>query len=254
MFEKCINYFSARYKLGLTATLHRADGLENTTVKILGNVIYEVKKNDTKDKLIGIYEGKQILEIPLEKFQVPAKISLIKTNYNVYDRDVFDLSGKIVFTTLITDIANDYNRNKQILKLINNLIGYTIVISERVDQLHYLNKNINNSICIDGKTPKKQREKMVEEFRDGKYKVLFATYSLVAEGLDIPMLENLVMASPVKDKRLVVQAIGRCQRPYENKKYAKVYDLVDDVSILDKFTRERKKVYKNEGWEIINGI
>ena len=135
MFEKCINYFSARYKLGLTATLHRADGLENTTVKILGNVIYEVKKNDTKDKLIGIYEGKQILEIPLEKFQVPAKIFLIDTNYNVYDRDVFDLSGKIVFTRLITDIATDHTRNKQILKLINSLNGYTIVISERVDQL-----------------------------------------------------------------------------------------------------------------------
>jgi len=254
MFEKCINYFSARYKLGLTATLHRADGLENTTVKILGNVIYEVKKNDTKDKLIGIYEGKQILEIPLEKFQVPARIFLMSTNYNVYDRDVFDLSGKIVFTRLITDIANDYKRNAQILNLINNLKSYTIVISERVDQLHYLQKNVKSSVCIDGKTPKKQREKMVEDFRDGKYKVLFATYSLVAEGLDIPMLENLVMASPVKDKRLVVQAIGRCQRPYENKKIANVYDLIDDVSILDKFTRERKKVYKNEGWEIINGI
>ena len=62
------------------------------------------------------------------------------------------------------------------------------------------------------------------------------------------------MASPVKDDRLVIQAIGRCQRPCENKKIANVYDLVDDVSILDKFTRKRKSVYKKEGWEIINGI
>ena len=62
------------------------------------------------------------------------------------------------------------------------------------------------------------------------------------------------MASPVKDERLVIQAIGRCQRPSGDKKIANVYDLVDDVSILDKFTRKRKSVYKKEGWEIIDGI
>ena len=80
-------------------------------------------------------------------------------------------------------------------------------------------------------------EQEIEEFRQGKYKVLFASYSLVAEGLDVPMLENLVMASPVKNQRLVVQAIGRVQRPYKDKKIANVYDLIDDVSLLDKFTR-----------------
>ena len=52
MFEKCVNYFNSKYKLGLTATLHRADGLQNTTTKILGNVIYEVKKSEDKKYLI----------------------------------------------------------------------------------------------------------------------------------------------------------------------------------------------------------
>lgn len=250
MFEKCVNYFSARYKLGITATLHRADGLENTTTKILGNVIYEVKKSDDKKKLIGIYENKQIIELPIEQFQVPAQIYMLKTTYNVLDRDVFDRNSKIVFARLISDLCGDYDRNKQVLNIIKSLKGYSIVISERIDQLHYLSDNTPNSICIDGKTNKKLREKLIEEFRQGKYKVLFASYSLVAEGLDVPMLENLVMASPVKDQRLVVQAIGRVQRPYKDKKIANVYDLIDDVSLLDKFTRARKKVYKNEGWEM----
>lgn len=251
MFEKCVNYFSARYKLGITATLHRADGLENTTTKILGNVIYEVKKSDDKKKLIGIYEDKQILELPIEQFQVPAQIICVKTAYNVADKDVFDRNSKIVFARLISDLCGDYDRNKLILDLIKNLKGYSIVISERVDQLHYLSEKTPNSICIDGKTNKKLREQLIEEFRQGKYKVLFASYALVAEGLDVPMLENLVMASPVKDSRLVVQAIGRCQRPYKDKKLANVYDLIDDVSLLYRFTKERNKVYKTEGWEVL---
>ncbi len=249
MFERCVNYFNARYKLGISATLHRSDGLENTTKKILGNVIYELKKSDDKTKFIGYYENKPIVEVSASMFQVPAEIHMLKTQYTA-NEDVFDVSGRIVFTKLITSLATDYDRNKLILNLVNSLKSYTIVISERTTQLEYLQKNIENSIYINGKTPKKDREKKIEDFKNGKYKVLFATYSLVAEGLDVPILENLVMASPVKDDRLVIQAIGRCQRPSENKQKAHIYDLVDDVSILDKFTRKRKNIYKKEGWEI----
>ena len=251
MFEKCVNYFNARYKLGLTATLHRADGLQNTTTKILGNVIYEIKKSEDKKTLVGYYENQPIITMPIEQFQVPAQIHMLKTTYNVANENVFDTSGRIIFSSLISSLATDSDRNKLILDLINKTKGYTIVISERTSQLEYLGNMTENSIYINGKTPKKTREKKIEEFREGKHRVLFATYSLVAEGLDIPILENLVMASPVKDERLVVQAIGRCQRPSDGKKIANVYDLVDDVSILDKFTRKRKSVYKKEGWDIL---
>lgn len=252
MFEKCINYFSSRYKLGLTGTLHRSDGLEITTTKILGDVIYEVKKSDDKKKLIGYYENKPIIEIPIELFQVPAKINVIRTDYNTMDKDVFDINGDtIVFTKLITDLSINRERNKIIINIANKLKGYTIIISERVDQLHYLNSKLQSSICVDGKTPKKKREQMIEEFKNGKYKILLASYSLIAEGFDVPMLENIIMASPVKDERLVVQSIGRCQRPYSGKKIANVYDLVDDVSTLERFFSKRKSVYKKEGWEVV---
>lgn len=250
MFKSCMEYFSARYKLGCTATLKTSNDLWKCIPKLVGNVIYELKKSEDKTKFIGYYENKPIIEVPAEQFQVPAKINMLKTTYNVANKDVYDTSGRIIFTSLISDLANDSDRNKLILDLINKIKGYTIVISERTSQLEYLNQNIKNSIYINGKTPKKKREKTIEEFRDGKHKVLFATYSLVAEGLDIPILENLIMASPVKDERLVVQAIGRCQRPSEGKKIANIYDLVDDVSILNKFTRKRKSVYKKEGWDI----
>jgi superfamily II DNA or RNA helicase len=79
---------------------------------------------------------------------------------------------------------------------------------------------------------------------------LFASYKLIAEGFNAPILENLVMVTPVKDLRIVVQSIGRVQRPYKNKQLAHVYDLVDDVGKLDKFLRERKKIYKKEGYEV----
>ena len=250
MFKSCMEYFSARYKLGCTATLQTSNDLWKCIPKLVGNVLYELKKSEDKEHFIGYYENKPIIEVPASMFQVPATIHMLKTTYNVANKDIFDTSGRIIFTSLISDLATDFDRNNQILDLINHLSSYTIVISERTSQLEYLNSKVDSSIYINGKTPKKTREKKIEEFRNGKHKILFATYSLVAEGLDIPILENLVMASPVKDDRLVVQAIGRCQRPSDGKVMANIYDLVDDVSILDKFTRKRKSVYKKEGWDV----
>ena len=251
MFKTCMEYFSARYKLGCTATLKTANDLWKCIPKLIGNVIYELKKSEDKTKFIGYYENKPIIEVPLENFQAPAKIYMQKTSYNALNKDIYDTSGRIVFARLISDLTSDYDRNNQVLIEINNTYSPTLVISERTTQLEYLQKHTRNSIYINGKTPKKEREQMLEDFRNGKYRVLFATYSLVAEGLDIPRLTKLVMASPVKDERLVIQAIGRCQRPYEGKKNADIIDFVDDVSLLDKFTRKRKSTYKKEGWEII---
>lgn len=250
-FKTCMEYFSSRYKFGCTATLKTSNDLWKCIPKILGNVIYELKKNDTKDKFIGYYEGKPVVEIPANLFQVPAKINLIKTNYSVVDKDVYDRVDRIMFTKLITDIANDSDRNNLILSIIKKLDKPTIVISERVNQLCYLSEHTKNSIYIDGKTNKSIREKAIDDFKKYKYNVLFASYSLVAEGLDIPQLECLIMATPVKDERLVIQSIGRCQRPSDGKTVAKVYDLVDNVGMLDRFTAKRKSIYKKEGWEII---
>mgnify|MGYP002525960538 CR=1 FL=1 len=155
MFEQCINYFNARYKLGLTGTLHRSDGLQRTTIKILGNVIYEVKKSEDKKSLIGYYEDQPLITIPIKQFQVPAQIHMLKTTYKTDNRDVFDTSGRIIFSTLISDLGEDLDRNKQILDIVKNLDSYTMIISERTSQLEYLHKNIPDSIYINGKTPKK---------------------------------------------------------------------------------------------------
>lgn len=253
MFRTSLDYFAARYKLGLTATLHRADGLEQCIPKLLGEVIYEIKEDG--DDYIGIYENQEVIRFPKTQFQVPARVNLINTNYKIYDeksgyyKDVFDKNGMTIsFSKLITDIASDEDRNQIIIDLCNSLKGSTIVLSDRVEQLKYLNKHIKNSIEIDGSTKKATREQALEDIKTGKYKVLLASYKLAKEGLDCKILENVVFATPVKDEAIVIQCIGRAQRPYEGKTIANVYDLIDDVSMLAKFFTKRRSVYKKKGW------
>lgn len=251
MFRTCIDYFACRYKLGLTATLHRADGLEKCITSIIGSVIYEVVK--VKNDYVGMYEGKEILRFSVDKFQVPAHIKVIETNYDISDKEVFSSNGgTIQFATLISDLGMNVERNKQILKTLKTIQGSTLVLSDRVEQLEYLCSMVDSGVCISGKTPKKQRTQALKDVASGKIKFLFASYSLAKEGLSVDILSNLVLATPVKDFAIVQQSIGRIQRLYEGKTVANVYDFVDNVGMLLRFYTKRRATYRKNGWIIDN--
>lgn len=253
MFRSCIDYFAARYKLGLTATLHRADGLQGCIPKIIGDIIYEIMQDG--DDYVGIYENKEILRFPMNQFQVPAEVIFTDTGYSLYDnkhdcyRDVFDKSGMTIsYAKLINDISMNTERNKLIIDICNKTKGSTIILSDRVEQLKYLHEHIKDSVEIDGKTNKKLREKALEDIKSGKYRVLLASYPLAKEGLDCKILQNVIFATPIKDEAIVIQCIGRAQRTYPGKTKAYVYDLVDDVSMFTKFVTKRRGIYKRKGW------
>jgi len=254
-FQKCMAYFASRYKLGLTATLHTANNLHVTIPKLIGSILYELKK--VSDKFIGYsyYKGEveKECEVDASLFQVPAKIHFIKTNYSVIGKtNIFENNNQTVsFSKLITDIADDEERNAIIIKLLNSLDKPTIVVSDRTSQLKYLYEKFSkNAVYVDGKTKKSDRDVALEQVRLGNIKYLFATYKLICEGFNAPILENIVMATPIKDLRIVIQSIGRVQRPYKDKKIANVYDIVDDVAKLDNFVKARKKIYKKENYKM----
>jgi superfamily II DNA or RNA helicase len=94
------------------------------------------------------------------------------------------------------------------------------------------------------KTGKAEREQALEDMRTGKKKYLFATYSLAREGLDIPRLERLFMATPQKDYAVITQSIGRIARTYEGKANPICYDFVDDIGYLVKSYKKRCATYK----------
>ena len=251
MFRTCVEYFASRYRLGLTATLHRADGLQKCITRIIGDVIYEIEKD--KDEYVCMYENRELLRFPVDAFQVPACVQIIETNYDIVDKNVYSSNGgTIQFATLISDIAKDDKRNKLIIKTLKNVKGSTIVLSDRVEQLKYLCSQVDGGVQIDGGTPKKERQQALKDMCDGKYKYLFASYSLAKEGLDVQILSNLVMATPVKDFAIVTQSVGRIQRPYEGKTVATVYDFVDNVGMLHRFYAKRRSTYVKNNWEILN--
>lgn len=229
MFYKVLNKLVARYKYGLTATPYRnIKGTEKAMLGLIGNVIIELDKNVIGEKII------------------PATIKRINTNFYEIPEDCEETDGTIKYAKLTTAIAENVERNAQILQLLKDCKNnYTLVLADRVSQMYYLKDKIGYGDVIDGKTSKDIREKAIQEVRDGKEKILFATYGLAKEGLDIPRLDRLILASPHKDKATIIQSIGRIERKFENKENPICYDLVDPIDYFENMYRFRRRYYKS---------
>ena len=135
-----------------------------------------------------------------------------------------------------------------------------LILSDRLDQLKDIMELLPPDMwadCayVDGKMQSKkakaEREQALEDMRTGKKKYLFASYSLAKEGLDIPRLDRLFLASPAKFSAVITQAVGRVQRTFEGKETPVVYDFVDmDIGFCAGAYKKRCTSYRKIGAEI----
>ena len=98
-----------------------------------------------------------------------------------------------------------------------NLISTTqaIIFCNTISKVTWLGENLaakNFSITtIHGKMSQQERNDIVQEFRDGKTRLLLTT-DLLARGIDVPQV-NLVMCYDLPpDKETYIHRIGRCGR------------------------------------------
>ena len=233
MFAKVMNQISCRYKFGLTATPYRGDGLEKGMFALIGDICSIVDEKEVKEKTVPVYE---------KWYNVPISTNSIEC----YNGD-----GTLDYTKLITGLCNDEERNTYIGRTIVDIEGSCLVLSDRLSQLESLMsfvlnfKNCDMVKATNTKKGKKERKEAIEKLKDGRIDCLFATYKLAKEGLDIPSLEHVVMASPIKDKSTVIQTAGRVARKAEGKTCGYVHDFIDDMGILQGMAKKRKNIRKH---------
>ena len=77
---------------------------------------------------------------------------------------------------------------------------------------------------VDGTTPKDERERIMDAFRDGSCQVL-CNYEIIAEGLDVPDCECCILLRPTQSLTLHIQSSMRCLN-YMEGKTAVILDMV----------------------------
>ena len=88
----------------------------------------------------------------------------------------------------------------------------------------FLSRGIS-AVHIDGETPTEERLSKMKDFSDGKNLVV-SNYGLFSEGVDVPVLESVIMLRPTMSKGLYLQMVGRALRPSPGKGYAIILDQV----------------------------
>lgn len=212
-FSRVAQMFWDKYRLGLSATVRRRDGLHYLLKYHLGQIIsYEVE---------------------------PAVIPKVVTIYFIARRDYpIPMRGdKVIMPQFLNKISRVEERNKLIALLIEEAYRKgrrAIVLSDRLEMLSHISSYLNELKIKHGWIT---GSRVSHEDRN----VLLATYGAAGEGLDIPELDLLILASPRSDIR---QAIGRVLRP--KKKRPIIIDIVDSGSklILGMYKR-REATYRS---------
>jgi superfamily II DNA or RNA helicase len=242
MFEKVLNALSCGHKYGLSATVHRSDGLIRATFALIGRVIYTVPDEAVK----------ALVE--------PVSVETVQTEAEFPEEAVKE-DGSIVWAKLINGLCADDGRCACITdKIIENRDYSCLILSDRLSHLETLMGMLPDdmradAVMISGKmTSKKgkaERELAIEQMRTGEKKYLFSSYNLSREGLDIPRLERLFLTTPQKDEAVIIQSLGRIARKFEGKAKPVCIDFVDsNIGMMVGMWKKRMRIYRNKGVEI----
>ncbi len=237
-FFKVLNNLAARHKIGLSATVHRADGMIQATYALLGHIVYTVPEEAVGDKIM--------------------KVGVLPVGTGVeISKACLNTDGTLNYTKLISYLCENSERNHVIrMSLMDEEDRSCLILSDRLEHLSFLMKTLppkmqEQAVMVSGKMTSKsgkaQREKAIEDMRTGKKKYLFATYSLAKEGLDIPRLERLFLTTPQKDYAVITQSIGRIARTFKGKAKPIAYDFVDNIAYLVKSYKKRCTTYRKNG-------
>ena len=218
--------FPACARLGLTATPKRKDGLHIVFFAGIGRIGHKM-------------EGADILIPKLKKVNtgcfVPGKKYILPWNRKPNTSRLANALVKDEARTdlIVRNIKQAADADRKILVLTDRLQHVTDIVTKLVT-VH----DIDTSRYVGG-MKKDDADKALES------QVIVATYQMATEGLDLPELDTLFLATP---KSSVTQAAGRIRRPHPDKKEPIIVDFVDEqITLCQGMFRSRVKQYRKIG-------
>tara|TARA_B100001142_G_scaffold294608_1_gene314941 strand:+ start:7912 stop:9246 length:1335 start_codon:yes stop_codon:yes gene_type:complete len=225
VFSQSLFKLCPKHTFGLSATPNRKDGLTKVLHWFMGPTFFSVERKQQDQ--VDVFP----LEFTCDRYEDPPPC----TRY-----------GKLSLPTMITEITEIPDRNRLILQTIKDLSKTTrqvLVLSDRRFHCEYLHGKFKTTsgLYMGGM-------KEAELAESSKKKIIFATFSQAHEGLDIPSLDTVILATPKSD---IVQSIGRIMRETKGKKNnPRIYDVVDQWSVFFAMYNKRLRVYRQGGFNI----
>lgn len=231
MWQEALSRFGASYRIGLTATPERKDGLQEVFYLHIGPIVYRM-------------EGHKRLPTV---WRIATNLHYKPSQYTMYN-------GQVNTSKLVTMVSRERARTERMVNFAVRALlkgRKVLILSERVahtkEMYSLLKTQLEGSDLIAdlyiGGMKQDRRDKASQA------DVICGTYAMAQEGLDIPRLDTLILATP---KTSITQSVGRILRDAPDKKDPVVVDFVDEcIPILAAYWGARKKIYVQEGYKFV---
>ena len=219
-FAKVVNASYARYKIGLSGTLERKDGLHVLLSDYFGFKIYRPVRENTLDPVI-----------------------------HAYDTGIYFPYGDI-WAHRVSALKQDPAYVRWILgkmKHYSDRGHKTLLVSDRVDFLQFVAAEAGSALII-GETD--DRDGQFELLENGTASSICGTLSIFKEGISYNPLSCLVLGTPINNLPMLEQVVGRIQRLSPGKLDPVVVDPILRGRTTEKQFTNRCGFYMREGFKI----
>lgn len=250
MFKTFLNTLKPEFNLGFTATPFRLKQYNDVTGMKFSQLNMLTR---TRPKLYSNFiHVTQIQELTSNGFWASIEIE----NHNLDTSKLFlNSTGAEYNQESIERVNKAENTNNKIYKRTKELMlekNSILIFMDNVENCYIMKKALGN-LCevISGETDKKERNRILTAFKEGKIKVVCCFMTLVV-GFDFPALDCVIMGRPTNSLAVFYQVYGRLTRPYEGKKAL----FIDYGGNINKFGRMEDLTienYEHDGWGVYSG-
>jgi superfamily II DNA or RNA helicase len=229
-FRTTAEYSIAPYRLGLSATVERADGSHSDLDDLIGGVVYHKTPDELRSIALADYRVEQIMVSLLPEEQSRYK-ELIGVR-NMFLRDAgIDLRQPDGWQTFVQMSARSRDGRRAMLShreakrlatgtesklrvLVNLLAAHPteqkLIFTDDNATVYRISQDFLIP-ALTHQTPVKERHRTLGLFRDGTYRILVASHVL-NEGVDVPEASVAILLSGSGSSREFIQRLGRILR------------------------------------------
>lgn len=248
--------------LGLTATPYRLVSYQD-----YGSMLKFITRSNPRvfDRVIYYVQIQDLLRngflAQLDYFDCPPKgwdsnkLVVNSTGADYTDKSVQAEYERVDIKEWLYQIAHRLVYNSKVPR--KGILVFTRFIYEADYLVNRLMAEGVDAALVTGDTKPKERNRILEEFKAGRIKVV-ANAAVLTTGFDYPELDTIVMARPTRSLAMWYQIVGRAIRPSEGKKgwivdLCKTYPMfgkVEDLWLRD--TGRGKWIVESKGRQLTN--
>lgn len=207
-YTRTIDYFEPKFLLGVTATPERTDNI-NIYELFDYNIAYEIRLQEALE---------EDMLSPFHYFGV--------TDY--------EIDGEIISETTDLKYLTLHDRTKFLLEKLDyyGVSGHSVrglIFCSRKEEAAELSKQFNAygvaATYLTGDHSIPDREKQIQRLEAGEIEYIF-TVDIFNEGIDIPMINQVVMLRNTQSSIIFIQQMGRGLRKHKSKDFTTIIDFI----------------------------